>query len=74
METTPRPTFRNSGTYAYGPAESSRIRSTATKAEIAQYEEQHLIIPSDVEWTSERRKLSAEIHRAREAWDVANGY
>lgn len=69
---TARPSFKDSGTYAYGPAESSRIRSTATKAEIERYENEHLIIPSGVEWTPEMRKLSTEIHMARDAWDAAN--
>lgn len=69
---TPRPTFKNSGTYAYGPAESSRIRSTATKAEIERYEDEHLLLPSGVEWTPEMRKLSAEIHQARDAWEASN--
>lgn len=64
-----RPTFKNSGTYAYGPAESSRIRSTATKAEIERYENEHLITPPDVDWTPEMRKLSTQIHMARDAWE-----
>lgn len=69
---TPRPSFYNSGVYAYHGESASRIRSTATKAEIAHYEERHVLAPSGWVPNADERKAIDAIRMAIEAWDIEN--